>query len=86
MNNVVFTQTPKDDRRRKYPYFGVFSRADNPEISGNQVVLFTGPSTGVVVRETTNTTGSKFPIGEYKSDWIEDFFIPVSGKLEITYV
>ena len=49
-----------------YPYFGMHN--------DGTIVLFISKKTGVCMSVNKNKTGK---VGEYRVDWIEDFFEPI---------
>lgn len=70
-SNVKFSNAPK-----AYPYLGHYKY----EPLFEQIVLFTSPYSGVVVK----AIGDRTNLGEYSVEWAESEFESFNGTIELS--
>lgn len=69
----TYTQTPKEEVSRKYPYLGKYE-----SISARQIVLFTSKNTGTLIEQ------DRGDLGHHSDDWEESHFNPLPKGERVT--
>lgn len=68
---IEYGPEQKNEEKSKYPYFGEVVDED-----GRMVVMFTGPSKGMVVMANSESDYNLYEFGE---DWSEEIFIKLEN-------
>lgn len=68
---AIETKVNSDEKTKglSYPYIGT-------KLDLTLVILFIAPDTGVVLKGFKDVE-----VGEYREDWLEDNFIPLTGEV-----
>lgn len=73
---ITSTEITNDCAVTSYPYLGEYT----PTCLGKRVVLFVKENTGTLVYCSTD----EYQVGEYRTDWLEDVFVPSTNTIQLT--